>query len=64
MSGRSEKSRNLLLERDGKTLSDPELANALNNFFKSVILDIPPLDLSLLPAFTPNGRYVAHGTTL
>ena len=53
MSGRSEKSRHLLLERDGKTLSDPELANALNNFFTSVSSDIPPLDLSLLPAFPP-----------
>ena len=31
MSGRSEKSRHLLLERYGKTLSDPELANVLNN---------------------------------
>ena len=66
MSGRSERSRHLLLERDGKTLSDPELANALNNFFTSVSLDIPPLDLSLLPASPPppHGRYVAHGTTL
>ena len=53
MSGRSEKSRHLLLEHDGKTLSDPELANALNNFLTSVSLDIPPLDLSLLPASPP-----------
>ena len=55
MSGRSEKSRHLLLERDRKTLSDPELANALNNFFTSVRSDIPRLNLSLLPAFPPTG---------
>ena len=55
MSGRSEKSRHLLLECDGKTLSDPELANTLNNFFTSVSSDIPPLDLSLLPSFPRTG---------
>ena len=55
MSGRSEKSIHLSIQRGGKTLSDFELANALNKFFTSVNSDIPPLDLSLLPAFLPTG---------
>ena len=59
MSGRSEKSTHLLLERDGETLSAPELVNALNKFFTSVNSDIPPLDLSLLPAFLPVGDTLA-----
>ena len=55
MSGRSAKSTHLSLERDSKTLSNSELAIALNKFFTSVNSDIPPLDLSSLPAFLPTG---------
>ena len=55
MSGRSEKSIHLSFERRSKTLSDSELANAVKRFFTCVNSDIPPLDLSVLPAFLPTG---------
>ena len=53
MSGRSEKSIHLSFDRHSKTLSDSELANAVKRFFTCVNSDIPPLDLSVLPAFLP-----------
>ena len=55
MSGRSEKSIHLSFERHSKTLSDSELANAVKRFFTCVNSDVPPLDLSVLPAFLPTG---------
>ena len=53
MSGRSEKITNVSLENAGKLLSDLELVNSLNNFYSSVNADIPPLDLTILPAYLP-----------
>ena len=52
---RSENSTHLSLERDSKTLSDSELANAFKRFFARVNSDILPLDLSLLEAFLSTG---------
>ena len=61
MSGRSKKSTHLLLEGEGKTLSDPELANTLNKFVTSVNSGIPPLDLTLLPWYNlTKYMYVKH----
>ena len=53
MSGRSAKSSNFSLERDGKTMSQHDLVKALNEFFVSVNDDIPPLDVNTLPSFRP-----------
>jgi hypothetical protein len=53
MSGRSERSTNFLLERDGKTMNEHELVKSLNEFYVSVNADIPPLEVNKLPAFLP-----------
>ena len=53
MSGRSEKTSHFSLERDGRTLSQQELVNTLNEFYVSVNADIPALNATTLPAFLP-----------
>lgn len=53
MSGRSENTPHFSLEHDGRTLSEQELVNALNEFYVSVNADIFPLVETMLPAFLP-----------
>ena len=53
MSGRSGKPSFFSLDRDGRTISQQELVNSLNQFYVSVNADIPPLDSNILPAFLP-----------
>ena len=53
MSGRSVKPSFFSIVRDGKTMSQQELVNSLNQFYVSVNADIPPLDSNVLPAFLP-----------
>ena len=53
MAGESEKRSNFSFDRDGKTLNQPELVNVLNEFYASVNSDIPPIDVTTLPAFLP-----------
>ena len=58
MSGRSKSKSNFSLQRDGKQLTDNELANSLNMFFVSVNADIPPLNLNHLPTYLPAAEEV------
>ena len=51
MSGKSDKKSYISLERNGITLNQSELVNSLNEFYVSVNIDIPPLDVTVLPAF-------------
>ena len=54
MFGRSRSSSQFTLERDGvPVLSESELAACLNHYFANVARDIPPLDMSSLPAYLP-----------
>ena len=53
MSGRSEKTPHFSLERNGRALSQQELVTTLNEFYCSVNADIPPLEVTTLPAFLP-----------
>jgi hypothetical protein len=53
LSGRSQKDTKLAFVKDGKLLSDLELANNLNKFYISVNADIPPLDMTTLPTYLP-----------
>ena len=53
MSGRSAKPSFSSLDRDGRTISQQELVNSLNQFYVSVNADIPPFDSNILPAFLP-----------
>ena len=53
LSGRSQKCTKHTFEKDGVLLSDLELANNLNKFYISVNADIPPLDITTLPAYLP-----------
>ena len=53
-SGRSKKSSNIQLNRDGKSLSDSELVLTMNTFFTSVNAEIPSLTTSSLPAYFPS----------
>ena len=53
MAGKSEKNRSFSLEQNGRTLYQSELVNFLNVFYASVNINIPPLDLTALPAFLP-----------
>ena len=53
LSGRSQKCTKLTFEKNGVLLSDLELANNLNKFYISVNADIPPLDITTLPAYLP-----------
>ena len=53
LSDRSQKCTKLTFEKDGELLSDLELANNLNKFYISVNADIPPLDITTLPAYLP-----------
>ncbi len=53
MAGKSEKNHSFSLEHDGRTLNQSELVKALNVFYASVSSDIPPLDVTALPAFLP-----------
>ena len=53
MAAKSEKKSNFSFDRDGKTLEQPELVNVLNEFYVSVNSDIPPIDVTTLPAFLP-----------
>ena len=53
LSGRSQKCTKLTFEKEGELLSDLELANNLNKFYISVNADIPPLDITTLPAYLP-----------
>ena len=59
MSGRSKSKSNFGLQRDGKQLTDNELANSLNMFsVVSVNADIPPLNLKHLPTYLPAAEEV------
>ena len=59
MSGRSKSKSNFGLQRDGKQLTDNELANSLNMFsVVSVNADIPPLNLNHLPTYLPAAEEV------
>jgi len=58
MSGRSAKSPDFVLERDGKTMCQQELANSLNDFYASVNADIPLLNTEIIPAFLPAAEEV------
>ena len=53
MSGRFAKPSFFPIERDGKTISQRELVNSLNQFYVSINADIPPLYSNILPAFLP-----------
>ena len=54
MTGRKSNSDSVLsIQADNKTLQGSELAEYLNKLYVSVNADIPPLDLSLLPAYLP-----------
>ena len=39
--------------KDGPSLFGTDLANALNNHFPSISVDLPPIDLCSLPAYLP-----------
>ena len=39
--------------KDGTSLFGTDLANALNNHFPSISVDLPPIDLCSLPAYLP-----------
>ena len=58
MSGQSHKGTKFTFEKDGVLLSDQELANSLNTFYISVNADIPPLDMTTLPAYLPSADQV------
>ena len=60
MSGRSEKSKNFSLGKDGQLTTYLDLTNDLNTFYTSVNEDIPPLGLSMLPAYLPADDQVPH----
>ena len=53
MAGKFVKKSNFSFDRDGKTLEQTELVNVLNEFYASVNSDIPPIDVTTLPAFLP-----------
>ncbi len=53
MSGRVNNSTTANIEKNGKILTDVELAKALNMFFVSVNADIPALDINRLPVYLP-----------
>ena len=53
MACKPEKNHFFWLEHDGRTLNQSELVKALNVFYASVNSDIPPLDVTALPAFLP-----------
>ena len=58
MLGRSRKSSPIHIEKNGVTLTNIELVNALNAFFSSVNADIPTFDLNELPTFLPSADQV------
>ena len=53
MSGRSQRDGKLVFEKDGRLLSDLELADNLNKYYISTNMDIPPLDMTTLPTYLP-----------
>lgn len=53
MVNKSDKSRPLSIERDGKVLNRENLASALNEFYVSVNSDIPPFNQTSLQALQP-----------
>ena len=53
MTGKSDKTRSFSIERDGIILNGEYLPLALNEFYVSVNLDIPPLDQTSQQAFLP-----------
>ena len=53
ISGQSNNIAPMHIEKNGVTLTDVQLANALNEFYIAVNADIPPLDMHELPAFLP-----------
>ena len=53
MCGRTAKPSFFSLDRDGKTMSQQELVNSLNQFYVSVNAYIPPLNSNKLSAFLP-----------
>ena len=54
MSGKPRKATYFSLQHDGKTLSQQELVNSMNYLYTAVNSDIPPLDVTALPAFLPS----------
>ena len=53
MSGRSQRDRKFVFEKDGRLLSDLELADNLNKYYISVNMDISPLNMTTLPTYLP-----------
>ena len=53
LSGNTKATTSFHIEKNGSILNDQELVNELNEFFISVNIDIPPLNLNNLPAFLP-----------
>ena len=53
ISGQSNNIAPMYIEKNGVTLTDVQLANALNEFYIAVNADIPPIDMHELPAFLP-----------
>ena len=60
MSGRSRETTYFSVQRDGKTLSQQALVNSLNDFHVSINADIPPLDITTLPAFLLSSKFVPN----
>ena len=58
ISGQSNNIAPIYIEKNGVTLTDVQLVNALNEFYIAVNADIPPLDMHELPAFLPAAEQV------
>ena len=50
ISGQSNNIAPIYIEKNGVTLTDVQLVNALNEFYIAVNVNIPPLDMHELPA--------------
>ena len=58
ISGQFNNTAPIYIEKNGVTLTDAQLVNAVNEFYIAVNADIPPLDMHELPAFLPAAEQV------